>query len=90
LVVIRVGVVDAETAGGLIPLLVQSVDAERVCFEPASQKVCIEVETNPDRTLVTILNLVEEWLGDGGHAPTHVEIDDHTYVLGAKPTGAAL
>lgn len=88
--VIRVGVVDTETAGGLIPLLAQAVEVEHVCFEPSSQQVCIEVETNPDRTLVTILNLVEEWLGDGGHAPTHVEIDDHSYVLGAKATGAAL
>jgi hypothetical protein len=89
-VVIRVGVVDAETAGGLIPILAQSVEAERVCFEPSSQQVCIDVERNPDQALVRVLNLVEEWLGAGGHPPTHVEIDDHTYVLGAKPTGAAL
>jgi hypothetical protein len=90
-VVIRVGVVDPETAGGLIPLVAQEVDAERVCFEPSSQQVCIEVERNPDQTLVRILNLVEEWLGAGGHAPTRVEIDDHTYVLGAKTTaGVAL
>jgi hypothetical protein len=88
-VVIRVGVVDAETAGGLIPLVTQEIDAQRVCFEPSAQQVCIEVERNPDQALVRILNVVEEWLSACGHSPTQVEIDDHTYVLGPKAAGVA-
>jgi len=30
-----------------------------------------------------VLNLLESWLGAGGHPPTNVEIDDHSYVIGA-------
>jgi len=85
--VVRVGVVDEDSAAGLIPLLVKEVEAERICFETSSQQLCIEIERNHDQAVVRILNVVERWLGDGGRAPTRIEIDEHSYVLGAQQNG---
>jgi hypothetical protein len=82
-VVVRVTVADSDSAGGLIRELIREVDAEYVSFEAATQQVCVEFEKNPDQTLVLILNAVEGWLGAGDRQPTRVEIDDHSYVLGA-------
>jgi len=80
---VRVTVVDADSAGGLIRELVREVDADRVCFEAATQQVCVEIDKDPDHTLVRVLNVVEAWLGSGDRAPTDVAVDDHSYVLGA-------
>ena len=85
--VVRVGVIDEDSAAGLIPLLVKEVDAERICFETSSQQLCIEIERKQDDAVVHILNVVERWLGDGGRAPTTIEIDEHSYVLGAQSSG---
>jgi hypothetical protein len=41
------------------------------------------VHKRPDETLVEVLNLLEDWLGDGRRAPTSVEIDNRRYVIGA-------
>lgn len=79
--VVRVNVVDAEPADALIRRLVEEVHAEQVCFDSARQQVCIDVAKNPDEGLVRILNVVEEWLGVTGCAPTTVEIDERSYVL---------
>jgi hypothetical protein len=81
--VVRVSVVDAEAAAGLMQRILREVDVHDVNFEQAQQLVRIEVGRNPDETLVEVLNLLESWLGAGGHPPTSVEIDDHRYVLGA-------
>lgn len=79
--VVRVNVVDAGPADALIRRLVEEVHAEQVRFDSARQQVCIEVAKNPDESLVTILSVVEEWLGVTGCAPTSVEIDERSYVL---------
>ncbi|HSS81971.1 MAG TPA: hypothetical protein VLK24_12345 [Gaiellaceae bacterium] len=76
-------VVDAEQAEDLVQRLRREVDSADVEFEQARQQVRIEVEKNPDETLGAVLNLLESWLGEGGRAPTDVEIDDRRYVLGA-------
>ena len=81
--VVRVSVVDAEAAEGLMQRILREVDVQDVNFEHGEQRVRIDVERNPDETLVEVLNLLESWLGAGGHPPTSVEIDDHRYVLGA-------
>jgi len=81
--VVRVTVVDAEQAEDLVQRLRREVDAADVAFEQARQQVRIEVEKNPDETLGVVLSLLESWLGEGGRAPTDVEIDDRRYVLGA-------
>ena len=81
--VVRVTVVDAEQAEDLVQRLRREVDAAEVVFEQARQQVRIEVEKNPDETLGVVLSLLESWLGEGGRAPTDVEIDDRRYVLGA-------
>jgi hypothetical protein len=81
--VVRVTVVDADQARGLVQRVRQELDVEDVEFEQARQQVRIEVEKNPDATLGVVLNLLESWLGEGGRAPTSVEIDDRQYVLGA-------
>jgi hypothetical protein len=81
--VVRVTVVDAEQAEGLVRRLRREVDAAEVEFEQARQQVRIEVEKNPDETLGVVLSLLESWLGEGGRAQTDVEIDDRRYVLGA-------
>ena len=86
--VIRIAVVDANSAAGLMPLLADEVEVERICFEPSMQQVYVDVQTSPDQTLVKVLNVVEEWLGAGGRAPTRIEVDDHSYVLGAQANGA--
>jgi hypothetical protein len=82
-VFVRVTVVDADSAGALIRDLVREVAAEHVQFESAMQQVCVEIEQDPDRTLVKVLNVVEAWLGRGHRAPTAVAVDDHSYTLGA-------
>ena len=81
--VVRVTVVDADQAEGLVQRVRQELDVEDVEFEQARQQVRIEVAKNPDETLGVVLNLLESWLGEGGRAPTSVEIDDRQYVLGA-------
>jgi hypothetical protein len=81
--VVRVSVADAEAAEGLMQRILREVDVQDVNFELGEQQVRIDVERNPDETLVEVLNLLESWLGKGGHPPTNVEIDDHRYVLGA-------
>jgi hypothetical protein len=81
--VVRVTVVDAEQASVLVHRVRREVDVVEVEFEQARQQVRIEVEKNPDETLGKVLNLLESWLGEGGRAPTSVEIDDRRYVLGA-------
>ena len=81
--VVRVTVVDADQAEGLVQRVRQELDVEDVEFEQARQQVRIEVAKNPDETLGVVLNLLESWLGEGGRAPTSVEIDDRRYVLGA-------
>ncbi len=81
--VVRVSVVDGDDAVELMQRLLQEVDVEDVNFELARQQVRIEVGRNPDETLVEVLNLLEGWLGAGGHPPTSVEIDEHRYMLGA-------
>ena len=80
--VVRV-TVDAGAAAGLMERLGQEVELEEVSFDASRQQVRLEVERNPDRALVRILNLLEQWLGPEDRAPTDVEIDDHRYVLGA-------
>ena len=81
--VVRVSVVDAERAVELMQRIRREVDVQDVHYEQAEQRVRIEVGRNPDETLVEVLNLLENWLGAGGHEPTSVEIDDHRYMLGA-------
>jgi hypothetical protein len=81
--VVRVSVADAEGAVELMQRVLREVDVQDVNFEYAEQRVRIDVARNPDETLVEVLNLLESWLGTGGHPPTDVEIDDHRYVLGA-------
>ena len=81
--VVRVTVVDADQAAVLMQRVRREVNVEDVEFEQARQQVRIDVEKNPDETLGEVLNLLESWLGAGGHPPTSVEIDDHRYVLGA-------
>ena len=80
--VVRVTVMDAEAAAGLMQRLAQEVELEGVSFDASRQQVLLEVEKNPDQTLGRILNLVEQWLGADDRARTDVEIDDHRYVLG--------
>jgi hypothetical protein len=81
--VVCVSVVDAEAAERLMERILREVDVQDVNFEHARQRVRIDVQRNPDETLVEVLNLLESWLVAGGHAPTSVEIDEHRYVLGA-------
>jgi hypothetical protein len=81
--VVRVSVADAEAGVALMQRILREVDVRDVNFEHAQQLVRIDVEQNPDETLVEVLNLLESWLGAGGHPPTSVEIDEHLYVLGA-------
>jgi hypothetical protein len=81
--VVRVGVVDAEAAVELMQSILREVDVQDVNFEDGQQQVRIDLQRNPDDGLVDVLNLLEGWLGEGGHPPTNVEIDDHPYVLGA-------
>ena len=80
--VVRVTVMDAEAAAGLMQRLAHEVELEGVSFDASRQQVLLEVEKNPDQTLGRILNLVEQWLGADDRARTDVEIDDHRYVLG--------
>ena len=79
--VVRVTVVGADQAEGLVQRVRQELDVEDVEFEQARQQVRIEVAKNPDETLGVVLNLLETWLGEGGSAPTSVAIDNRQCVL---------
>ena len=81
--VVRVSVVDTDDAAGLMQRVRCEVTVAQVEFDAARQEVRIEIEKQPDETLVEVLNLLENWLGTGGRPPTSVEIDDHRYLLGA-------
>jgi hypothetical protein len=81
--VVRVTVADTEMAVALIERLLREVDVEDVNFELDRQQVRIDVQKHPDETLVEVLNVLEDWLGEGGLPRTNVEIDEHAYVLGA-------
>jgi len=81
--IVRVSVVDAERAIALMQRIRSEVGVDHVDFEQDRQQVRIDVEKNPDETLVEVLNLLESWLGADGLPPTNVEIDDHRYLLGA-------
>jgi hypothetical protein len=81
--VVRVSVVDTDAAAGLMQRVRCEVTVAQVEFDAARQEVRIEIEQQPDETLVEVLNLLENWLGIGDRPPTSVEIDDHRYLLGA-------
>jgi hypothetical protein len=81
--VVRVSVVAPDAAAGLMQSVRCEVTVAQVEFDAARQEVRIEIEKQPDETLVEVLNLLENWLGMGGRPPTSVEIDDHRYLLGA-------
>jgi hypothetical protein len=82
LVLVTVG--DEETAAGLVGRLERGVDAAGISFEAEARRVCVELKAEPDRNLGLVLNVVEEWLGEDGRDPTKVEIDGHSYTLGAR------
>ena len=75
---------DAETAAGLVGRLERDVNAARIRYEAEARRVCVELKAEPDRNLGLVLNAVEDWLGEDGHDPTKVEIDGHSYTLGAR------
>jgi hypothetical protein len=81
--VVRVSVADAEAGVELMERILREVDVHDVSLESGQRQVRIDLHRNPDDGLVAVLNLLEGWLGAGGHPPTNVEIDDHPYVLGA-------
>ena len=81
---VLVTVDDAETAGGLVARLEGVVDAAEIRFEAEPRRVGIVLKAEPDRNLGLVLNVVEEWLGEDGRDPTKVEIDGHSYTLGAR------
>ena len=60
--VVRVSVVDTDAAAGLMQRVRCEVTVAQVEFDPARQEVCIEIEKQPDETLVEVLNLPENWL----------------------------
>ena len=82
LVLVTVG--GGETAAGLVDRLEREVVASEIRFQDDPRRVSIELEAEPDRNLGRLLNIVEEWLGEDERAPTNVEIDGHSYTLGAR------
>lgn len=81
---VLVTVDDAENAAGLVARLEGVVDAAEIRFEAEPRRICIVLNAEPDRNLGLVLNVVEEWLGEDGRDPTKVEIDGHSYTLGAR------
>jgi hypothetical protein len=81
--VVRVSVADAEAGVELMQRILREVDVRDVSLERGQRQVRIDLERHRGEGLVEVLNLLEGWLGAGGHSPTKVEIDDHSYVLGA-------
>ena len=82
LVLVTVG--GGETAAGLVDRIEREVVASEIHFQDDPRRVSIELEAEPDRNLGRLLNIVEEWLGEDERAPTNVEIDGHSYTLGAR------
>jgi hypothetical protein len=85
-VLIRVAVEDPGSAQDLVETVRREVEAEVVAFDPDRRELRIECKKTPDRSLVTVLGVVEDWLRTAHHPPTTVEIDGHPYVL--EPAGA--
>ena len=81
---VLVAVADDETAAGLVDRLEREVVAKEIRFQDDRRHLCIDLKEEPDRNLGRLLNVVEEWLGEDGRAPTNVEIDGHSYTLGAR------
>jgi hypothetical protein len=76
-------VAEVETAADLVDRLEREVVATEIRVQD-DRRVCVELEAEPDRNLGRLLSVVEEWLGEDGRAPTNVEIDGHSYMLGAR------
>ena len=81
---VLVAVADDETAAGLVDRLEREVVAKEIRFQDDRRRLCVNLNEEPDRNLGRLLNVVEEWLGEDGRAPTNVEIDGHSYTLGAR------
>ena len=75
--IIRVALGES-AAGDLIQRLLRQVDGERISYDGEEQQVCIDVRTNPDQTVVHVLNAVESWLGEAALPSTRIEIDDRS------------
>ena len=78
---IRVAVEDPGSAEDLVEIVRAEVQIEIVSFDPARREVRIEFKRDPDRALVLVLGVVEEWLRAFRQPPTTVDIDGHSYVL---------
>ena len=83
---IRVAVEDPGSVQDLVEIVRHEVQAEVVSFDPDRRELRIECQKTPDRSLVRVLGVVEEWLRTSRHPPTTVDIDGHSYVL--EPAGA--
>jgi hypothetical protein len=82
---VLVTVAGDETAADLVERLEREVVAAEINFQDdGRRRICIELMAEPDRNLGRLLNVVEEWLGEDGRSPTNVEIDGHSYTLGAR------
>jgi len=79
-VIIRVALGES-AAGELIQRLLRQVDGDGISYDREEQQVCIDVRTNPDRTVVHVLNAVESWLAEAALPSTRIEIDDRSYLL---------
>jgi hypothetical protein len=84
-VLIRVAVEDPGSVQDLVEIVRHEVAAEVVSFDPDRRELRIECQKTPDRSLVRVLGVVEEWLWASHHPPTTVDIDGHSYVL--EPAG---
>ena len=81
---VLVTVAEEETAADLADRLEREVVAKEIRFQDDRRRLCVNLNEEPDRNLGRLLNVVEEWLGEDGRAPTMVEIDGHSYTLGAR------
>ena len=86
---IRIAVPDAGGASALADRLVTSFGTDCVSIRGDHPEVKIRVAGEPDRTVLSVIDVVERWLDQTGFAAAQMRLGEHSYRLARSvPIGA--
>jgi hypothetical protein len=81
---LRVEAPDEGSALSLVDAL-RGHHAELAPHEGGACEILVELDGNPERVVVEVLNAVDGWLASAGIAETRVTLDGRNYTLTPKP-----
>ena len=77
----RIVVPDDASAGALVQRLTVVFGPERVSLEDERRAVNVKVMRESDRTVLRVLDTVEQWLDQAGVASAEMWLGEHSYRL---------